>query len=294
MLKMSDLQEKVRKWFPKAKIVTQESIEIRNSEIGGLDNMIVQLSKVDAVLTRGKGFVGKKVPPQVLKYGLKNSTNVFIFKKMFEKVRNKENPSASTFGKNWLYETEFELPGMLKWSIVTKESKMIESTPILNTLTMLQEKNLELEMDLRKLENDAKSIPMQKVGQNLYGVVLASVGGGIPKIEEAFLTPEYEDEHKDEAEYIVELKQEIIKQTTIVEGLLPIHEKEKDVSMIPMHEAIVEKFEETKSHVHEKYGTKYQETFQVCLDKIKYILKKILNVLQEPTLNRLLLEELNH
>ena len=79
-----------------------------------------------------------------------------------------------------------------------------------------------------------------------------------------------------------------------MEGLLPIHEREKDDSMIPMREAIVEKFEETKSHVHEKYGTKYQETFQVCVHKIKYILKKYLTVLQEPTLNRLLLEELNH
>lgn len=275
MLKMSDLQEKVKKWFPKAKIVTQESIEIRKSEVGGLDNMIIQLSKVDAVLTQGKGFIGKKVPPQVLKYGLKNSTNVFIFKKMFEKLRNKDNPSASTFGKNWLFETEFELPGMLKWSIVTTESKMIESTPILNTLTMLQEKNLELEMDLRKLENDPKSIPMQKVGQNLYGVVLASVGGGIPKIEEAFLTREYEDEHKDEADFLKELKQEIIKQTKIVEGLLPIHNKYKDDAMVPMHEAIVEKFEETKLDVHAKYGTVYEDTFK------------------EPTLNRMLLKELN-
>eukprot|EP00092_Neocalanus_flemingeri_P017839 GFUD01019303.1.p1 GENE.GFUD01019303.1~~GFUD01019303.1.p1 ORF type:complete len:1705 (+),score=380.42 GFUD01019303.1:51-5165(+) len=275
MLKMSDLEEKIKKWFPKSKIMKQENIDIRKSEVGGLDNMIIQLSKVDAILTQGKEFIGKKVPPQVLKYGLKNSTDVFIFKKMFEKMRNKDNPSASTYGKNWLFETEFQLPGMLKWSIVTSESPMIESTPILNTLTMLQEKNLELEMDLRKLEQDPKCIPLQKVGQNLYGVVLASVGGGIPKIEEAFLTPEYEDEHEDEKDLLQELKQEIIKQTKIVEGLLPIHDQYKDDSMGPMHDAISEKFEETKTHVHSKYGTTYEDTFK------------------EPTLNRMLLKALN-
>ena len=109
---------------------------------------------------------------------------------MFEKDRNKENPTASTFGKNWLFETECVLPGMLKWSRVKSASDMVESTPILNALTMLQEKNLELEMDLRKLENDPKSISMQTIGQNLYGVVMADVGGGIPRIEEAFLTKE--------------------------------------------------------------------------------------------------------
>ena len=263
MLKMSDFQEKIRNWFPKSKIILQETFEIRNSELGGLDNMIVQLSKVDAVLTQGKEFVGKKVPPQVLKYGLKNSTNVFIFKKVFEKVRNKDNPSASTFGKNWLFETEFELPGMLKWSLVTTESKMIESTPIMNTLTMLQEKNLDLEMDLRRLEFDPKCIPMQMVGQSLNGVVLASVGGGIPKIEEAFLTPEYEEANEDDKDLIKELKEEIIKQTKVVEKLLPIHDKYKDPAMGPMHEAIADQFEETKNLLFSKYGTVYEGNFKV-------------------------------
>jgi len=275
MMKMNDFREKMEKWFPKSKIMMQDNIEIRTSEVGGLDNMIIQISKVEAVLTQGKEYVGKKVPPQVLKYGLKNSTNVFIFKKVFEKVRNKENPSASTFGKNWLYETKFELPGMCKWSIVTTQTDMIESTPIQNTLTMLEEKNLDLEMDLRMLEVDPKSKPMQSVGQTLNGVVLAAVGGGIPKIEEAFLTPEYEEEHPEDKDLIDALKQEIVKQTKIVEGLLPIHDKHKAPAMGPMHDVIVEKFEETKALVQNKYGTAFDENFK------------------EPTLNRMLLEKLN-
>ena len=46
---------------------------------------------------------------------------------------------------------------------------------------------------------------MQTIGQNLYGVVMADVGGGIPKIEEAFLTKEYKDQHQDETGLIDEL-----------------------------------------------------------------------------------------
>ena len=48
MLKMSDLQVKVKQWFPKAKIVTQETVEIRNSDIGGLDKQIQE--SVEAVV----------------------------------------------------------------------------------------------------------------------------------------------------------------------------------------------------------------------------------------------------
>ena len=118
-------------------------------------------------------------------------------------------------------------------------------------------------MDLRKLENDPKSISMQTIGQNLYGVVMADVGGGIPKIEEAFLAKEYKDQYQEETGLIDELAEEIIKQTKIVERLLPIHDKYKHESMGPMHDAIMEKFEKTRDHIHSKYGTLYQETFKV-------------------------------
>ena len=72
----------------------------------------------------------------------------------------------------------------------------------------------------------------------------------------------------------------------IIEGLLPIHDKYKDEGMGPMHEAIVEKFEETKARVNETYGHVFVDTF-----KVKHF--NFFSV-QEPTLNRLLLKELNH
>ena len=89
------------------------------------------------------------------------------------------------------------------------------------------------------------------------------VGGGIPKIEEAFLTREYKDQHQEETGLIDELAEEIIKQTKIVEWLLPIHDKYKHESMCPMHDAIMEKFEKTIDHIYSKYGTLHQETFKV-------------------------------
>ena len=58
-----------------------------------------------------------------------------------------------------------------------------------------------------------------------------------------------------------------------MERLLPIHDKYKHESMRPMHEAIVEKFEKTRTRIHSKYGTYYEDTFKVyrhvSLNKIK-------------------------
>ena len=67
---------------------------------------------------------------------MNNSTNVFIFKKVFEKVRNKENPIASTFSKNTIFETKFPLPGILKWAEVVREIENVETTPIQNSLSV--------------------------------------------------------------------------------------------------------------------------------------------------------------
>ena len=143
MLRLTEFEERVKIWFPKAKILKQnETMNNRTSELGGLDNMNIQLSKVEAVLKNVTELEGKKVPPGVLEYSLKNSTNVFLYKKMFEKNKNKENPNASTFATNFLYTTNFELPGIVRWSAVATELQY-ESSPIQNTLAGLQVKMME-------------------------------------------------------------------------------------------------------------------------------------------------------
>ena len=103
---------------------------------------------------------------------------------MFEKERNKENPNASTYARNLLLITKFPLPGILRWTEVVEEIEDIETTPIQNTLSMLQDKNQQLEFYFKKLTKDSTSIGVQLVVSVLKGVLLPEVGGGIPKIEE--------------------------------------------------------------------------------------------------------------
>ena len=144
MLRLTDFEEKVKVWFPKAKLLKpNETMNQTTSGFSRLEDMNIQLSKVEAVFKNITELEGKKVPPDILEYSLKNSTNVFFYMNKFERNRNKENPIASTFATNFLYKTDFELPGIVRWSEVTKEAEY-ESSPIQNTLAGLQVGVMEL------------------------------------------------------------------------------------------------------------------------------------------------------
>ena len=229
----------------------------------GQDSFILFPFFTDAIFMKGSEFQGKNVPPPVLEYPLNNVTQVFVLRKMFEKVRNKENPTASTFANNSLFVTASCLPGMLRWAEVVHEVQMIETSPIENCLSMLQEKNMELELTWRKLEHDPKSVNMALLGQSLNGVILAMVGGGIPMIEKAFLGSDYQMAHPEDSELIWRLKDEIKRQIKIEENLLPIHNQHKNPALQALHDVMVETFQQSKSEVESKYDLEHTQGFRV-------------------------------
>ena len=220
---------------------------------------------------KGSEFQGKNVPPQVLEYPLHNVTQVFVLRKMFEKVRNKENPTASTFANNSLFVTASCLPGMVRWSEVVHDVQMIETSPIENCLSMLQEKNMELELTWRKLEHDPKSVNIALVGQSLNGVILAMVGGGIPMIEKAFLCSDYLEAHPEDAHLIWRLKDEIKRQITIEENLLPIHNQYKNPALQALHDVMEDTFKQTRSDIEDNYDLTHTQGFRVIFSYFPHL-----------------------
>jgi hypothetical protein len=206
--------------------------------------------QVDALLTNTEEFLDHLLPPHLFEYALKNRADRFWYKQAFEKGKNKENPIAVTFTNNWIFATQFELPGMLKWSEVVEQPPMLETSPIVTTVAMMQEKNWTYEMTWRKLMEDKNSVPLSDLERDLYGTIIPTVGGGVPKIEEAFLTPTDAENHPEDAELIAGLKMEIIKQVEIVDKLLYNHfEKMKTPELEPLSEALKEHHEITKERV---------------------------------------------
>lgn len=216
------------------------------------------------MLTNVDEFVDRRVPPHLFEYALKNNTNWFWYKTAFEKGKNKENPIAVTYTKNWVFKTEFELPGMLRWSEVVEYLPMQEVSPIVTTVAMLQEKNWTYEMMWKRLDEAPKSVNLNDLEQALTGVVLPTVGGGIPKIEEAFLTDEYAGEHPGNNQLIMDLKREIVKQITIIDKLLP-HLGELTTNR-ELFEVMLDEHCKTRKRVNSIYGESSDDLFKVSVD----------------------------
>jgi len=261
MLQPPLMWAKLTGWFPMAVIEKQENTRNTKSATCG-EKMVIQCAKVDSLLTNVDAFIGRKVPPQLFEYALKNTANMFWYKQAFEKGKNKENSIAVTFTKNWIYRTEFELPGMMKWSEVLEQPEMMELSPIVTTVAMLQEKNWTYEMMWKKLEMDQTSVQFKELEQNLVGVVLPSVGGGVPKMEEAFLTEDYAQAHEEENDLIEDLKQEIVKQIDIIDKLLPFFDKMKTSDRDALSQAFHHHHGETKERVNDRYGETTEDTYK--------------------------------
>ena len=82
-------------------------------------------------------------------------------------------------------------------------------------------------------------------------------------IEKAFLNATYEEEHPEDMEIISSLKDEIKRQIMIEESLLPIHDKLKKPALQALHDALVDKFEQTKEEVRMNYDLSHTQGFRV-------------------------------
>ena len=91
------------------------------------------------------------------------------------------------------------------------------------------------------------------------GVIIPEVGGGIPKIEEAFINEAYEKSHPEDKKYVEKLKDEILKQYSIIEELLSIHDKLKSDALNHFQEVLQEEFNKTKKEIEKKWGLKEKE-----------------------------------
>ena len=183
------------------------------------------------MMTDTDQFLGRKVPPHLFEYAQKNADNWFWYKDTFipKDLKKKEVPGgevAKTFTRNWLFRTEFDLPGMLKWSEVVEELPMLELAPIFSMVNSMQANNWRHEMmwENLKVDQGAKGrVGIRSLDNVLNGTIMAGVGGGVKTLEDAFLTPAYAEEHPEHLRMIETLKNEIVKQVDLIDNLLSFY-----------------------------------------------------------------------
>ena len=148
---------------------------------------------------------------------------------------------------------------------------MQEADPIVTAVDMMQKTNWDCDMKLTKLNDKLDSVEFNNLDGSLNGIILPNVGGGIPKLEEAFLTDGYARDNPDHDSLIKQLKREIVKQVGLIDQLLPLWNKKRMTELdaklskdLEAKRAAFEKYHgETRTRVEELYGVADDDTYKV-------------------------------
>ena len=253
-------------------------------------------------MTNTEQFLGRKVPPHLFEYAQKNAANWFWYKDIFvpKDLKKKDIPGgevAKVFTRNWVFRTEFDLPGMLKWSEVVEELPMLELAPIFTMAHSMQETNWRHEMmweNLKKDESPGGRVSLKSLDNVLNGTIIAGVGGGVKTLEDAFLTPGYAEEHPEHHEMIETIKTEIVKQVDLIDHLLSFYPRMITEERSKETYQVYQEFHgKLKERVHSCYDFANADMYKVFQDYSMHLIKfaHMFHQFQEPVINKVLVKD---
>lgn len=219
----------------------------------------LQINSLEPVFDdRKQRFSGKPVTDQILRYYRVNDVQKFRFSRPFHrKDPNQTNgEQQNEFASLWLERTvliiSYPLPGILRWFPVTS-SETFQISPLRNAIETMEVANKKLKDIIISHKSDP-NLPLNALSLKITGIVDAAVMGGVANYEEAFFTPEYEENHVEDAVLIEKLKDLIAFQIPLLELGLQLHKQRAPHSLMPLHDRLERLFMDMKSKVEEKYG----------------------------------------
>lgn len=108
--------------------------------------------------------------------------------------------------------------------------------------------------DLVIAHKNDETLPINPLSMKINGIVDPAVMGGFIKYEEAFLTPEYSEQHSHDEHLIEKLKELIATQIPLLEVAVNVHRAKAPASLLPFHERLEKCFAEMQINVESKYG----------------------------------------
>lgn len=95
--------------------------------------------------------------------------------------------------------------------------------------------------------------PLNPLSMTLHGILDPAVMGGISNYEQAFFTPEYLTNHKEDEQRIEKLKNLITSQIPLLEIGLKLHKIRVPLSMYKTHSHLEKCLENMKEHIEKNY-----------------------------------------
>ncbi|KAF7653372.1 hypothetical protein LDENG_00083840 [Lucifuga dentata] len=248
-----DFQNQLMSQFPSAvhlNITTMPGDDIRNSLL-----QYIQCFTVQPVLEIPPRLKNKPVPDQIINFYKSNYVQRFHYSRPVRKGPvDPNNEFASMWIERTTFTTIYKLPGILRWFEAT-DMKHTNLSPLENAIETMESTNEKILTMINQYQADW-SLPINPFSMLLNGIVDPAVMGGFAKYEKAFFTDDYTQQHPEDRDKLLRLKDLIAWQIPLLGGGISLHGKRVTDDLRPFHERMEECFKQLKMKVEKEYGVR--------------------------------------
>ncbi|XP_056898957.1 dedicator of cytokinesis protein 2-like [Takifugu flavidus] len=246
-----DFQNQLMSQFPSAvrlNTTTMPGDDIKNSPL-----QYIQCFTVQPVLEIPPRLKNKPVPDQIINFYKSNYVQRFHYSRPVRKGPvDPNNEFASMWIERTTFTTVYKLPGILRWFEAT-DIKHTTLSPLENAIETMESTNEKILTMINQYQTDW-SLPINPLSMLLNGIVDPAVMGGFAKYEKAFFTEEYTQQHPEDRDKLIRLKDLIAWQIPLLGGGISLHGKRVTDDLRPFHERMEECFKQLKKKVEKEYG----------------------------------------
>lgn len=231
-------------------ITTMPGDDIKNSPL-----QYIQCFTVQPVLEIPPRLKNKPVPDQIINFYKSNYVQRFQYSRPVRKGPvDPNNEFASMWIERTTFTTVYKLPGILRWFEAT-DMKHTTLSPLENAIETMESTNEKILTMINQYQTDW-SLPINPLSMLLNGIVDPAVMGGFAKYEKAFFTEEYIQQHTEDRDKLLRLKDLIAWQIPLLGGGISLHGKRVTDDLRPFHERMEECFKQLKKKVEKEYGVR--------------------------------------
>uniref|UniRef100_A0A8C9XHL6 Dedicator of cytokinesis 2 n=1 Tax=Sander lucioperca TaxID=283035 RepID=A0A8C9XHL6_SANLU len=248
-----DFQNQLMSQFPSAvrlNITTMPGDDIKNSPL-----QYIQCFTVQPVLEIPPRLKNKPVPDQIINFYKSNYVQRFHYSRPVRKGPvDPNNEFVSMWIERTTFTTVYKLPGILRWFEAT-DLKHTTLSPLENAIETMESTNEKILTMINQYQADW-TLPINPLSMLLNGIVDPAVMGGFAKYEKAFFTEEYNQQHPEDRDKLLRLKDLIAWQIPLLGGGISLHGKRVMDDLRPFHERMEECFKQLKKKVEKEYGVR--------------------------------------
>uniref|UniRef100_A0A669D3J8 Dedicator of cytokinesis 2 n=1 Tax=Oreochromis niloticus TaxID=8128 RepID=A0A669D3J8_ORENI len=240
-----DFQNQLMSQFPSAvrlNTTTMPGDDIKNSPL-----QYIQCFTVQPVLEIPPRLKNKPVPDQIINFYKSNYVQRFHYSRP---VRKGPVDPNNEFAVSYVFKMKLFISG-------TDLSDSFSTTlsPLENAIETMESTNEKILTMINQYQSDW-SLPINPLSMLLNGIVDPAVMGGFAKYEKAFFTEEYTQQHQEDRDKLLRLKDLIAWQIPLLGGGISLHGKRVTDDLRPFHERMEECFKQLKKKVEKEYGAR--------------------------------------